>query len=115
MRIRLPNGEKIELDNSLSLEEKKVIVNELISEWNHVVFDNWNDNSVKYFLDSLANYLVWHKTKEEKDEKAEDKFILSRNKTDKLSNHRKDSKTINFSNLNKEEYYLIFGEESGDE
>lgn len=111
VKIQLPNSTRIELDNNLSLEEKKRLVEELIEEWKPIIESGWESNSVKYFLDSLTNYLVWHK--EEEDKGKEDKYIMSKKKLDKLSNHRKDSKTINFSNLNMKDKEMLFGESRG--
>ncbi|AKQ08551.1 hypothetical protein PQE66_gp245 [Bacillus phage PBC2] len=65
-------------------------------------------NSVKYFLDTLTNYLVWHK---EEDEKwTEDKEVLSRTKVEQMVKFKKRSKYVNFSDLSKEQSELLFGE-----
>lgn len=111
MKVQLPNSDKIELDTNISLKEKMEVVKQLTEEWMSVITQNWNDNKVKYFLDTLTNYLVWHKDGRQNGQKGnEDKYVLSKKKVDKLSNHRKDSKTINFSDLPCEIKEILFGE-----
>ncbi|AYP68237.1 hypothetical protein PQE75_gp105 [Bacillus phage vB_BcoS-136] len=104
MKIQLPNGQKSILDDSISLEEKVKIVEDLTEEWMTVIKLNWDSNSVKFFLDSLANYLVWHK---EEEDTSHDKEVMSRNKTNRLLRGRKD---IPFSNLSSKDVILLFGE-----
>lgn len=97
MKIQLPDGKKIYLDDNISLEEKKEVVEKLVDEWRDIVKQDrktWFSNAVKYFLDGLANYLVWHK--EEK--WTEDKEILSIAKTEQMTGKRK-SKTVSFHDL----------------
>lgn len=110
MKIQLPNGEKVELKNGISLEEKVEVVKELTAEWQDEIERGWGSNAIKFFLDSLTNYLVWHK--EEEDKGKEDKYIMSKKKLDKLSNHRKDSKTTNFSSLNSKDREILFGDDT---
>lgn len=105
MKIQLPNGKQHELKDGISLEEKVKVVEELTSEWKKEIENNWNSDSVRYFLDSLSNYLVWHK--ENLDSKEEDKEVMSRNKTNRLHRGRKD---IPFSNLNNQDRESLFGE-----
>lgn len=113
MNIQLPNGQQQTLDENITIEEKKKVVNDLVDEWDSVISERWNSNSVKFFLDTLANYLVWHK--EEKEKGKEDKFVLSRKKTEKLVRFKKTSKTINFTDLNNEIKEKLFGETRGAE
>ncbi|SDX94963.1 hypothetical protein [Thermoactinomyces sp. DSM 45892] len=104
MKIILPNGEVVELDQHLNIHEKKEIVEKLKCEWIDTITKDkyaWFNNNTKYFLDSLANYLVWHK--DNIDKCKHDKEVLSKKRVDKLSNFRKDSKEIPFSNLPKEQ------------
>ncbi|UUV46680.1 hypothetical protein [Bacillus phage vB_BanS-Thrax4] len=108
MKIQLPDGKQKTLDENITLEEKKKIVEDLTEKWMYVLRLNWHSNSVKYFLDSLANYLVWHKEEDQKG--TEDKEILSRKKLEKMSKMKKTSKQINFSDLSKEQHELLFGE-----
>lgn len=110
MKIQLPSGKQRTLDENISLEDKKKIVEDLTEEWMYVIRLNWHSNSVKYFLDSLANYLVWHKEREEGKRGEEDKEILSKKKMEKMVKFKKTSKTINFSDLSKEQSELLFGE-----
>ncbi|MFS0905783.1 hypothetical protein AB3N02_22305 [Priestia aryabhattai] len=109
MKIQLPNGQQVNLDDDISLEKKKKIAHNLTKEWYPTLKRNWNSNSVKFFLDSLANYLVWHKEPEEKGK--EDKEILSRGKLEKMNKLKSRSKTVNFSDLSKDDKELLFGEE----
>lgn len=99
MKIQLPNGEKIKLDDDISLEEKKKIVKQLVDEWRDIVKADrmtWFSNAVKYFLDSLANYLVWHK---EGSKNKEDREILSREQLEQMHKFKKRSKSVNFTDL----------------
>ncbi|MDS7057022.1 hypothetical protein NXG04_06875 [Klebsiella pneumoniae] len=105
MKIQLPDGKQKTLDENISLEEKKKVVQEIVDKWEDIARLNWDSQSVKYFLDSLANYLVWHK--EEEDKQSEDKEVMSRNKTNRLHRGRKD---IPFSCLNDKDKELLFGE-----
>lgn len=104
MKIQLPDGKQKTLDENITLDEKKKIVEELTEKWRPILRLNWHSQSVKYFLDSLANYLVWHK---EEEEQSEDKEVMSRNKTNRLHRGRKD---IPFSCLNDKDKELLFGE-----
>lgn len=112
MKIQLPNGEQAELNESLTLEEKMEVVNTYTQEWEDSISANWEKNQIKFFLDTLSNYLVWHKEPEIKHAGAgsEDKEILSRKKLEMMSKFKKTSKTINFSNLNKQDSGLLLGE-----
>lgn len=69
---------------------------------------NWNSNSVKYFLDTLANYLVWHKEEELKG--TEDTEVLSRGKLEQMNKFKKRSKTVNFTDLTVDQRETLFGE-----
>jgi hypothetical protein len=108
VKIQLPDGQQHTLDENLALEEKVKIVNELCNRWMPTIQRNWHSNSIKFFLDSLANYLVWHKEPEEKG--LEDKEILSRKKLEKLSKFKKTSKTINFTDLSSYDSERLIGE-----
>lgn len=108
MKIQLPNGQKIDLDENVDLQEKIFLVNHLSNDWMPIIILNWNSNSVKYFIDTLANYLVWHKDKEEQGR--EDKEILSRGKLEKMNKFKKRSKTVNFSDLSQDYHEVLFGE-----
>ncbi|UUV46413.1 hypothetical protein [Bacillus phage vB_BanS-Thrax3] len=104
MKIQLPDGNQRTLDENITLDEKKSIVEDLTEEWMTIIKLNWHSNSVKYFLDTLANYLVWHK---EEDAKKEDKEVMSKNKTNRLHRGRKDTP---FSCLSEKDKELLFGE-----
>lgn len=106
MKIQLPNGQDFILDENITIEEKIAVTYQLTNEWLTVIEENWkNSEEVRYFLDSLANYLVWHKEPEISE--YEDKEVMSRNKTNRLHRGRKD---IPFSCLSENDKELIFGE-----
>lgn len=96
MKIRLPNGTKFNLEENISLEEKSKVVENLIRDWEYLFSPNWNSNSIRFFLDGLANYLVWHK--EEENKSKQDKDVLSIKKVEEMVGKRK-SKSIPFTSL----------------
>ncbi len=91
MKIHLPDGRKAELDKNKDLNEKIAIVKELIDEWINEIYSNWNSNSVRFFLDGLANYLVWHKDEEKKG--LEDREVLSIKKVEEMTGKRRGKST----------------------
>lgn len=109
VKIQLPNGQAHNLDDELSLDEKKQVVEDLTHEWHDIIRLNWDSNSIRFFLDALANYLVWHK---EPEESKHDKEVMSRNKTNRMLRGRKD---IPFSNLSAKDKEQLFGETRGAE
>ena len=107
MKIQLPNGQKQTLNDDLTIDEKKKLVDELSDEWTLILRSDWkiwDSNNTRYFYDGLANYLVWHK---EEDSEKEDKEVMSRNKTNRLHRGRKD---VPFSSLSDSDKELLFGE-----
>lgn len=96
MKIQLPNREKVTLVENISFEEKYSIVEGLLQEWEETLRLNWESDSTRFFLDSLANYLVWHKEEEEKNK--EDKDVLSIWKVEKMEGKRK-ANSLPFSSL----------------
>jgi hypothetical protein len=104
MKIQLPNGKSHTLDEGITLEEKIQVTEDLTEEWMCLIGENWDSNSIRFFLDSLSNYLVWHK---EADESGHDKEVMSRNKTNRLVRGRKDTL---FSDLSKTDSSKLFGE-----
>jgi hypothetical protein len=104
MKIQLPDGQRHILDECISLEEKLQVVEELTETWMPTLLLNWDSNSVKFFLDSLTNYLVWHK---EPNESRHDKEVMSKNKTNRMLRGRKDTL---FSDLSKADSEKLFGE-----
>lgn len=101
MIIELPNGNRVELDNDFTIDEKINKVEELIVEFEEHICDGWETTKIKFFLNGLSNYLCWHK--EEK--YLQDKDILS--KTKDLRMKKYDSKNIVFSSLSKEDKQAI--------
>lgn len=69
MKLMLPNGEKVELDNTLPLEDKRIIVDKILDEWNDY-FTKFRNNKTKVCLEVLSSYLC-HESKEvgDKDDK----------------------------------------------
>lgn len=96
MKIQLPSGEKIVLDENITIEEKLEIVENLTTEWDLPIVNGWDTKSIIFFLDGLSNYLVWHKEDEEKNK--QDKEVLSVKKVEQMSGKRK-ANTIPFSSL----------------
>jgi hypothetical protein len=113
VKIQLPDGRQHTLDENVSLKQKLEVVEDLVNEWMPIIQQNWNSNSIKFFLDSLSNYLVWHKEQEEKG--LEDKKVLSRKKLEKMSKFKKTSKTVNFTDLSSKDNERLFGETRGAE
>lgn len=96
MKLYLPNGKRIKLDTSLTLDEKIKIVEEITSEWEDYFLLYWDSEKVRVCLEVLANYLVWHKEKEEW--KKEDKYVMSVLKMKRQK--RGHEKEVLFSELN---------------
>lgn len=112
MRIKLPNGEKTTLDEHISIEEKIEIVNNLLDEWLSTLIMSWHSDTTKFFLDNLANYLVWHKERE--DVGYQDKEVLSVKRIEEMSGKRK-GKSTPFTSLSKPQRELLFGDVRGAE
>jgi hypothetical protein len=98
MKIQLPNGSKLTLDENITLDEKRQIVEDLTEQWMPTLILNWHSTTVKFFLDNLANYLVWHK--EEEDKNKQDKDILSVKRIEEMEGRRQ-AKSIPFTSLSK--------------
>lgn len=112
VKLQLPNGSKVTLDEDISLDEKKKIVEELIELWMPTIESNWYSNSIKFFLDNLGNYLVWHKEADIKNK--QDKEILSVKKIEQMEGKRR-ANSIPFSSLsNKNKEILGFSERGAD-
>lgn len=110
MKIILPNGERLVLDENITLDEKIKKTEELTDFWMQTILTNWNSNAVIFFLDNLSNYLIWHK--EEEDKNKQDKEILSIKKIEQMTGKRK-ANSIAFSNLSKKDSEKLFGESGG--
>ena len=96
MIIQLPNGQKLTLEENIEINEKLLIVENLIIEWNPYLRKNWSTTPVRFFLDGLANYLVWHKDANNKNK--HDKEILSVFKVNQMDGKRK-ANSVPFSSL----------------
>lgn len=96
MKIQLPNGNRLTLEENITIDEKLKIVEDLTNEWHSTIEKNWDSNSVRFFLDGLANYLCWHK--EQDDKNRQDKEVLSVWKVEKMEGKRKANSTP-FSSL----------------
>lgn len=95
MMIELPNGNRVELDNEISIDEKLKKVEELILEFEDYISDSWETTKTKFFLNGLSNYLCWHK--EEK--YTHDKEVLSKRKVRQMETKIYKNNYINFSEL----------------
>lgn len=73
-------------------------VNNLIAEWADEIESNWDSLTIRFFLNNLADYLVWHK--EEEDKGNEDKEVLSVRKVEEMNGKRK-NRSIPISSLSK--------------
>lgn len=107
MIIRLPDGRRHKLDKHLSLEEKCEVVIRLIEDWNSEIHLNWESNSIKYFLNQLSDYLVWHK--EDEDVGKEDKDVISERKNVEMIGKKRGMSTP-FTNLSNSLKNKLFGE-----
>jgi hypothetical protein len=96
LKIQLPDGKKLTLDEDITIDEKLKKVEDLTIEWESIIKSNWNSKSVRFFLDGLANYLVWHK--EDEDKNKQDKDVLSIKKVEQMEGKRK-ANSIPFSSL----------------
>lgn len=105
--IELPDGERIYLDKNISLEDKRIVVEKLVDEWKDEIESNWDGNSIRFFLDGLANYLVWHKEEDKKG--LEDKDVLSITKIEEMIGRRK-GKSVPFTSLSTPQKEILFGE-----
>ena len=88
MNLRCPDGKKIVLDENLSLDEKKDVANELLKKYYQYVCCSWGTESVNYFLNGLANYLIYHR---EVGDYSHDKDVLSKRKMSKLKKYDKNN------------------------
>lgn len=98
MKIQLPNGQRINLEENISLDNKRQVVEELLETWDYIIIENWHSKSIKFFLDGLGNYLVWHKEDEEKNK--QDKEVLSIKRIEEMEGKRK-ARSIPFTSLSK--------------
>jgi hypothetical protein len=107
VKIQLPDGRRITLDENITLEEKIKVVEELTEEWIDTIILNWHSDSIKFFLDNLSNYLNWHKDEDEKnytntkrgrERGKQDKEILSIKRIEEMEGKRK-ARSIPFSSL----------------
>lgn len=97
MKVLLPNGESKYLKEYSNLNKRSKEVEELTERFSLEISMFWEDDRIKYFLDTLANYLVWHKDEDMFGE--EDKEVMSIRKIEEMNGERK-SKSIPFTYLN---------------
>lgn len=113
MMIQLPNGKRMNLEENISLEEKLIKTDELLENWEHLFKPpSWENNNVRFFLDGLANYLVWHKEDSEKGK--EDKEVLSIRKVEEMEGKRR-PKGIPFTYLSESQKELLGMEDGNNE
>lgn len=111
MRIKLPDGEERILDNDICLDEKLSECQKLIDEFDEYILDSWQNHNVSYFLNGLANYIIWHK--DSTSERDKENGILSNSREKQMSKqryHGRYRKDTLFTDLNTKEELEIFGE-----
>ena len=101
MIIELPDGERIDLDNDKTIEDKIKCVDNLICKFESAIVEGWESTRIRFFLNGLSNYICWHK--EEK--YSHDKEVLS--KTKDLRMKKYDPKNINFDMLKNSDKSII--------
>ena len=57
MIIELPNGNRAELDNDFTIDDKVRKVEELVLEFEDYICEGWETTRIKFFLNGLSNYL----------------------------------------------------------
>jgi hypothetical protein len=107
VKIQLPDGNKVTLDEKITIIEKLKVVEDLAELWMPIIRRNWDSNTARFFIDGLANYLVWHK--EIEDAGKEDKDVLSIKKVEQMVGKRQ-SPSIPFTSLSNQQKELLFGE-----
>ena len=85
MIIKLPSGEERELDNDITIDEKKEVCENLLLEFDEEIKDSWETHPVRYFLNGLSNYLCWDKTNFYRDK---EKGILSNSREKQMERVR---------------------------
>jgi IS30 family transposase len=98
MKIQLPNGSRLTLNENITLDEKQQVVEDLTEQWMPTIISNWDSQSVRFFLDNLANYLVWHKEEDSKNK--QDKEVLSIKRIEEMEGKRQ-ARSIPFTSLSK--------------
>lgn len=98
MKLVLPSGEKTYLDTSLTYDEKLMVVNTILDEWNDHFKNTWENNKTKTCLDILSTYLCTAKSEE--DRHKEDKYVMSTTKVKKMQ--RGNNKVLHFNDLEPE-------------
>ena len=58
MKLILPNGSSVELDKELSHEQRKSVVEEILTEWNGY-FTKYRNRKTQVCLEVLSNYLCY--------------------------------------------------------
>lgn len=90
MKLHLPNGDIVELDLKLPLEQKKQIVDGILKEWNDYFIEHFNSMQVRICLDKIGTYLS-------RDGSPTDNEVISRTKFRKMI--RGHDREIHFDNL----------------
>lgn len=114
MLIKLPNGTERELDNDITIDEKKEVCENLLLEFDEDVQTGWETHSIRYFLNGLSNYLCWDKTDFYRDK---EKGILSNSREKQMERvryHGRWRKDTIFTDLLAGDELRIFGEMGND-
>lgn len=96
MKIQLPNGKSKILDESRDIEYKKRLAFNLSKGFAEVIVANWESKTIRFFLEGISNYLVWHKEEDMKGK--QDKEVISLEKEKQISGKKK-SPSLPFSSL----------------
>lgn len=60
MKLILPDGTRIELDKELPIDNRRLIVDDLLLKWNWY-FTKYRNNKTSICLEILSNYLCFEK------------------------------------------------------
>lgn len=99
MKIILPDGTKRYLKSKLTIEEKRIIVDEILDEFTPYFTENWDTNKTRICLDVLCSYLVTGNGVANND-----KEVLSKYKEKQMQNGRK---CVPFSSLSKHQKIML--------
>lgn len=95
MKLKCPDGKEIILDDNLDLSEKFQLIKNIANMYDLYITGNWESSSVKFFLNGLSNYIIYHK---ELDSSNTNSDIMSKSRIKKLKKF--DKNNVLFSELN---------------
>lgn len=95
MKLKCPDGKEIILDDNLDLSEKFQLITNIANMYDLYIKGNWESSSVKFFLNGLSNYIIYHKELENANTNLD---IMSKSRIKKLNKF--DKNNVLFSELN---------------